>query len=65
MTDARFGDEIMTVNIRVAVMKPHISRWDQSFQMRFFSPKNENKVETWTKLLNRVVEYSSEKQKTF
>ena len=55
----------MTVNIRVVVMKPHISRWDQSFQMRFFSPKDENKVETWTKLLNRVVEYSSEKQKTF
>ena len=55
----------MTVNIRVVVMKPHISRWDQSFQMRFFSPKNENKVENWTKLLNRVVEYSSEKQKTF
>ena len=65
MTDARFGDEIMTVNIRVVVMKPHISRWDQSFQMRFFSPQDENKVETWTKLLNRVVEYSSEKQKTF
>ena len=65
MTDARFGDVIMTVNIRVVVMKPHISRWDQSFQMRFFSPKNENKVETWRKLLNRVVEYSSEKQKTF
>ena len=55
----------MTINIRVVVMKPHISRWDQPFQMCFFSPKNENKVETWTKLLNRVVEYSSGKQKKF
>ena len=26
------------------VIKSHISKWDQSLQMRFLSPKNENKV---------------------
>ena len=25
-------------------IKPHISKWDQSLQMRFFSLKNENGV---------------------
>ena len=26
------------------VIKPHISKWDQSLQMRFSSSKNENEV---------------------
>ena len=47
------------------VIKPHISKWDQSLQMRFFSPKNENEVKTWTKLINRVFVDSSGKKKTF
>ena len=34
-------------------------------QMRFFSPKNENEVKTWTKLVNRVFVDSSGKKKTF
>ena len=43
------------------VIKPHISKWDQSLQMCFFSPKNENEVKTWT----RVFVDSSGKKKTF
>ena len=34
-------------------------------QMRFFSPKNENEVKTWTKLVNRVFLDSSGKKETF
>ena len=33
--------------------------------MRFFSPKNENEVKTWTKLVNSVFVDSSGKKKTF
>ena len=36
--DRRYSDR--------CVIKPHISKWDQSLQMRFFSPNNENKVKT-------------------
>ena len=46
-------------------MKPHISKWDQFLQMRFFSPKNENVVKTRAKLVNRVFVDSSGKKKTF
>ena len=46
------------------VIKPHISKWDQSLQMHFFSPKNENEVKTWTKLVNRVFVDSPGKKKT-
>ena len=34
-------------------------------QIRFFSPKNENEVKTWTKLVNRVFVDSSGRKKTF
>ena len=44
---------------------PHISKWDQSLQMRFFSPKNENEIKTWTKLVNTGFVDSSGKKKTF
>ena len=47
------------------VIKPHISKWDQSLQLLFFSPKNENEVKTWIKLVNRVSMESSGKKKTF
>ena len=47
------------------VIKPHISKWDQSLQIFFFSPKYENEVITWTKLINRVFVDSSGKKKTF
>ena len=47
------------------VIKPHISKWDQPLKMRFFSPKNENEVKTWTKLVNRVFVDSTPKKKTF
>ena len=47
------------------VKKPYISKWDQSLQMRFSFPKNENEVKTWTKLLNRVFVDLSGKKKTF
>ena len=33
--------------------------------MHFFSPKNENEVKTWAKLINRVFVDSSGKKKTF
>ena len=46
-------------------IKPHISKWDQFLQMRFFFPKNENEVKTCTKLVNRVFVDSSGKKKTF
>ena len=43
------------------VIKPHIPKWDQSLQLWFFSPKNENEVKTWTKLVDRVfVEWKKE-----
>ena len=47
------------------VIKPHILKWDQSLQMHFFSPKNENEVKTWAKLVNRVCVDSSGKEKIF
>ena len=47
------------------VIKPHISKWDQSLQMRFFSPKNEYEVKSWTKLVNRVFVDSSGRKETF
>ena len=34
------------------VIKPYISKWDQSLQMNFSPPKNEYKVKTWIKLIN-------------
>ena len=36
------------------VIKPHISKWNQYLQMCFCSPKNENEVKIWTKLVHRV-----------
>ena len=45
------------------VIKPHISKWDQSLQMHFFSLKNENEVKNWTKLVNRVFGDSLEERK--
>ena len=33
--------------------------------MRFFSPKSENEVKTWTKLVNRVFVDSSGRKETF
>ena len=33
-------------------------------QKHFFSPKNENEVKTWTKLVNRVFVDSSERKET-
>ena len=47
------------------VIKPHISKWDQPLQMRFFSRKNENEVKIWTKLVNIIFVDSSGKKKTF
>ena len=47
------------------VIKLRISKWDQSLQMRFFSPKNENEAKTWAKLVNRVSVGPSGKNKTF
>ena len=46
------------------VINPHVPKWDQSLQLWFFSPKNENEVKTWTKLVNRVFVESSAKKKT-
>ena len=43
-------------------IKPHFSKWDQSLQMRFFSPKNKNEVKTRIKLVNRVFVDSSGKK---
>ena len=43
------------------VIKPHISKWDQSLQMRFFSRKNKKEVKTWTKFVTRVFVDSSGK----
>ena len=47
------------------IVKPYISKWGQSLQMRFFSPKNENELKTWTKLVNRIFGDSFGKKKTF
>ena len=47
------------------VIKPNILKLGQSLQMRFFSPKNENKVKTWAKLANRLFVDSTGKKKTF
>ena len=46
------------------VINPHVPKWDQSLQLWFFSPKKENEVKTWTKLVNKVFVESSGKKKT-
>ena len=55
MTDVQFGGVIMTVHIKIVKSQNCIFETDINLcKCVFFSPRNENEVKTWTKLVNRV-----------
>ena len=44
-----------------SVIKPRISKWNQTSEILFFSRNNEIKIKTWTKMLNKVLADSGKK----